>query len=77
MKPEVDEIKDVLQTASDAAGKKDVVVGMVIAGYFQPRNPPMYNPAKLDKLVPGDILRKCRLPEEEKRQGFWIRQARG
>ena len=76
MKPEVDEIKDVLQNASDAADKVDVIAGMVIAGYFQPRDPPRYNPAKLDKLVPADILRKCLLPEEEARSGFWIRKAR-
>ena len=76
LKPELDRVKDILQGASDAADKVDVVAGMVIAGYFQPRNPPRYNPEKLDKLVPADILRKCLLPEEEARSGFWIRKAR-
>ncbi len=77
LKPKMDDAKDILQNASDTAGKADVVAGIVVAGYFQPRNPPAYDPEILDKLVPGDILRKCRLPEERKRQGFWIRQARG
>ena len=76
MKPEVDEIKDTLQSASDTANKVDVIAGMVIAGYFQPRNPPRYNTAELDKLVPSDILRRCLLPEEEARNGFWIRKAK-
>ena len=73
----MDEAKDILQKASDDADKADVIAGMVIAGYFQPRNPPAYDPEILDQLVPADILRKCRLPEERNRQGFWIRQARG
>ena len=76
MKPEVDRIKDILQNASDEAGKSDVIAGMVIAGYFQPRNPPKYNPERLDQMVPADILRTCRLPEEQIRNGFWIRKAK-
>ena len=77
LKPKMDDAKDILQKASDDADKADVVAGIVVAGYFQPRSSPAYDAEKLDKLVPGDILRKCRLPEEKKRQGFWIRQARG
>ena len=76
LKPELDRVKDILQGASDAADKVDVAAGMVIAGYFQPRVPPKYSANKLDKLVPADILRKCLLPEEEARSGFWIRKAR-
>ena len=77
LKSSMDDAKDALQKASDDAGKADVVAGIVVAGYFQPRSSPAYDTDMLDKLVPGDILRKCRLPEEKKRQGFWIRQARG
>ena len=77
LKSTMDDAKDILQKASDDAGKVDVIAGMVIAGYFQPRNPPAYDPEILDQLVPADILKKCRLPEERNRQGFWIRQARG
>ena len=76
MKPKVDEVKDALQSASDAAGKVDVIAGVVIAGYFEPRNPPRYSTTQLEKSVPADILRKCLLPEEEARSGFWIRKAR-
>ena len=77
LKPKLDEARDILQKASDDAGKVDVVAGIVVAGYFQPRNPPAYDPDILHKLVPGDILRKCRLPEERKRDGLLDKTGQG
>ena len=68
LKPEMDQVKDILQEASDAAGKMGVIAGTIIAGYFHPRNPSRYDAEKLDKLVPADILRRCLLPEDEARE---------
>ena len=41
-KSRMDDAKDTPQKASDDAGKADVVAGIVVAGYFQPRNPPAF-----------------------------------
>jgi CRISPR/Cas system-associated exonuclease Cas4 (RecB family) len=75
LKPRMDRVKDVLQEASDEAGKIDVAAGGVTAGYFQPKNRPNYDAGELERLVPADILRRCLSPRQDRRQGFWIRKS--
>ena len=75
-KPQVDDATALLREASDRAGKADLLVGeKLIAGYFKPRDPPVYDPEALARLVPADILRKCRAPWRSF-QRFWVRTPR-
>lgn len=76
MDPELKRVKRILQDASDDQGKLDIFAGEVTAGYFQPRQPPAYDPALLLQKVPADILRQCLSPFQDKREGFWIRRTR-
>lgn len=76
LKPQLDNIKNILQETSDDAGQVDVIADGVVAGYFQPRVSPTYNPDLLHKLVPADILRKCTLPSPNEKKAFWIRRER-
>ena len=75
MKPRLDHVKNILQDASDQAGKIDIIAQGITAGYFQPRKPPVYDPNELARLVPADILRECLAPRQDKREGFWIRKS--
>ena len=76
MDSDVRRTKRVLQDASDNLGKINIIAGEVTAGYFQPRNPPVYDPALLHRKVPADILRECRSPYQDRREGFWVRKTR-
>ena len=76
LKPQNDYVKSVLQAACDEADNANIVFEDVIAGYFVPRNPPEYLASKLEKLVPADILAKCKNISLPKGKGFWIRKAK-
>ena len=76
MKPAMDRVKRVLQNASDDNDKINVMAEGVTAGYFQPRDAPTFDHRKLVEMVPGDILRRCRQPYQDRRGGFWIRESR-
>ena len=73
LKPKWDRVKNVFQEASDQAGKVDIVAGPVTGGYFQPKHRPAYDLTQLTRLVPADILRKCLVPRQDRREGFWMR----
>ena len=75
-KPQVDEARQVLQDACDEAGQSDVIAGLVQAGYFQPRDPRIYDPDVLEAKVPIDILKQCFLNQKEQRPSFWVRLKR-
>ena len=75
MKPQQDQVKQTLQQACDDAGRVDITAEGVVAGYFQPRDPPEIDERLLARLVPADILRRClrmRPPQDR----FWIRLPR-
>ena len=76
MDPEVRRTKRILQDASDNLSKINIIAGEVTAGYFQPRNQPVYDPRLLHQKVPADILRQCRSPHQDRREGFWVRRTR-
>ena len=75
LKPLMDQHKNTLQEACNQAGQADIIADGVIAGYFHPRPPQLYNADVLQTLVPDDILKKCRITQPEKK-GFWIRTAK-
>ena len=75
-KPQVDQARQILQDACDQQDQTDVLAGNVQAGYFQPREPRIYDPDLLERHVPIDVLRKCFLDEQKKRPIFWVRTKR-
>lgn len=76
LKPQVDSARDKLQEACNQNDKKDITLEGVIAGYFQPREVPVYDPFKLEKFVTADILRNCAYVREEQKPAFWVRKDR-
>ena len=76
MKPQVDEAREILQAASDGIGQADIIAGEVQAGYFDPREPRIYDPDVLETMVPMDILRKCIVAPRTKRPSYWVRKKR-
>ena len=76
IKPLMDQVRRVLQDSCENEGGADIIADGVIAGFFQPRNPPVYDPDKLARLVPADILQKCAAPSRPDKKAFWIRTAR-
>lgn len=75
LNPQVREAREILQNAVDRAGGGVIDTGEVIAGYFVPKNAPMYDHEKLKRLVPADILQKCLRPQETPRKAFWVRES--
>ncbi len=75
LKPENDRIKQTLQQASDARNGIDILAEGMIAGYFTPRDEPLYDPHALARLVPADLLKQCRI-NGRKKKGFWVRSLR-
>ena len=74
MQPELDSAKETLQRTCNDHDKVDVESEGVTAGYFIPRENPIYDTGMLQKLIPADILAKCLSryqPEPKKR--FWVR----
>ena len=76
MDQEQKRVKRILQNASDSSGKINIIAGDVTAGYFQPRNQPLYDARTLQQMIPADILRQCLSPHQDRREGFWIRRTR-
>ena len=74
--PDYKQVKRVLQNASDSQGKINIFANGVTAGYFQPRNPPVYDPRLLQQKIPADLLRECLSPYQDRREGFWVRATR-
>ena len=72
MKPRQDQVKQTLQQACEDTGRADITAGGVVAGYFQPRDPPDIDEKLLARLVPADILRQC-LRQRPPQDRFWIR----
>ena len=73
-KDRTDEIRDLLQAVSDAAGQADVLAGEARAGYFYPRDSQSYAPELLERHVPGDILRKCASAPRVSQPRYWVRR---
>lgn len=77
LKPQVDIARDALQRESNNQGHKTIEVDGVLAGYFYPRETPVYDAAALEYRVPMDILREClSVRQPNKRAPFWVRTAR-
>ena len=75
-KPLTDEARNILQEASDRVGQADILAGEVQAGYFDPREPRIYDPDLLEQYVPLDLLKRCLVKAEKKRPAYWVRKAR-
>ena len=52
-----------------------MLAGTIQAGYFQPRDPRIYDPDLLERHIPIDVLKKCFIKEEKKTQLLGADQA--
>lgn len=74
-KTDIDTAKGILMTESDARDGATVATNGVLAGYFTPRNPPVYDSKALRRFVPADILRRCLASKQKaEKPAFWIRR---
>ena len=74
LKPQVDQARGVLQRTSNDLEMADIHSEEVIAGYFIPRSDRVYDADRLEKLVPGDVLKRCLSRNQPPpKSGFWVR----
>ena len=60
--------------AATAPYENGIIAGPVQASQFYPRSAQEYDPDRLHRLVPADVLRECRR-ENAPKPAFWIRRA--